>query len=82
MPVADVKQIGTLALDRPGLREGLALGAVTDPLRGALDRHRPAMVREPGYGAKAGLPRVLGETSNGHVVDHSLTKRRHGASPT
>ena len=44
MPVADVEQIGALTLDPPGLREGLALGAVTVPARGVLDRHRPAVV--------------------------------------
>ena len=44
MPVADVEQIGALALDPPDLREGLALGAVTVAARGVLDRHRPAVI--------------------------------------
>ena len=44
VPVADVEQIGALALDPPGLRERLALGAVTIPARGVLNRHRPAVL--------------------------------------
>ena len=44
MPVADIEQIGALTLNPPGLREGLALGAVTFPARGILDRHRPAVI--------------------------------------
>ena len=44
MPVADVEQIGALALDPPGLRQGLALWAVTVAARGVLDRHGPAVL--------------------------------------
>ena len=44
VPVADVEEVGTLALDPPGLRERLALGAVTIPARCVLNRHRPAVL--------------------------------------
>ena len=44
MPVRDVEQIGALALDPSGLRQRLALGAVTIAARGVLNRHRPAVV--------------------------------------
>ena len=44
VPVADVEELGTLALDPPGLRERLALGAVTIAARGVLNRHRPAVL--------------------------------------
>ena len=44
MPVADVEEFGALALDPPGLRECLALGAVTIPARCILNRHRSAVV--------------------------------------
>ena len=44
VPVADVEEVGALALDPPGLRERLALGAVTIPARGVLNRHRRAVL--------------------------------------
>ena len=44
MPVGDVEEIGTLALDPAGLGQSLALGAVTIPARCVLERHRPAVV--------------------------------------
>ena len=44
VPVADVEELGALALDPPGLRERLTLGAVTISARCVLNRHRSAVV--------------------------------------
>ena len=44
MPVADVEEVGALALDPAGLHKRLTLGAVTISARCVLNRHRPAVV--------------------------------------
>ena len=54
---------------------------VTVPAPGVLDRPRPAGVREPGYGVEVALLDVVGEAASGHIIDHALTKWRHGTSP-
>ena len=62
-----VVQEDEVVLDFPG----------RDPIRAAA-----VVTGEAGDGAEVGLPDVLGEAANGHVVDHALTKWRHGASPS
>ena len=44
MPVADIEQVGALALDPSGLRKSLTLGAVAISARCVLNRHRSAVV--------------------------------------
>ena len=70
MPVADVEQIGALALDPSGLREGLTLGAVAIPARRVLNRHRPAMVTARFEPAERG-----GATAHQRVHDALLLGR-------
>ena len=48
-----------------------------DPVRAAA-----VMAGKPGNRVEVGLPGVLGETANGHVVDHALAKLCHGSSPS
>ena len=41
----------------------------------------PIVPGESGHRTQVGPLGVLGESANGHVVDHALTKRSHGTSP-
>lgn len=40
------------------------------------------MAGEPRNGFEIGLLGALGGAAHGHVVEHALTKRRHGSSPS
>ena len=48
-----------------------------DPVRAAA-----VVKREPGDGVEIGPLGVLGEAANRHVVEHALSKRGHGLSPS
>ena len=63
---APVVQEEQVVLDFPGL----------DAVRAA-----PIVAAEAGDGAEVGLPGVLGQPADGHVVGHALAKRGHCRSP-